>query len=80
MEPNKLTFDCVWIHESMSHLPNKQLFFRNSAKLLNPGGKLVVSDWLKADGLTTKEIDNDIKPIESMSFTPIYMTGQTDSF
>lgn len=63
-EPNKATFDCVWISEAMSHLPNKELFFRNAALLLNPGGKLVVADWFKAEGLTDKQMDADIKPIE----------------
>jgi tocopherol O-methyltransferase len=65
-EPNKATFDCVWISEAMSHLPNKTLFFQNAALLLNPGGKLVVADWFKAEGLTNKEMDADIKPIEGI--------------
>ena len=63
-EPNRATFDCVWISEAMSHLPNKELFFRNAALLLNPGGKLVVADWFKNEGLTEKQMDADIKPIE----------------
>ena len=63
-EPNKATFDCVWISEAMSHLPNKELFFRNATLLLNPGGKLVVADWFKNEGLTEKQMDADIKPIE----------------
>jgi len=42
-ESNKATFDCVWISEAMSHLPNKELFFKNAALLLNPGGKLVIA-------------------------------------
>jgi tocopherol O-methyltransferase len=37
-------FDCVWISEAMSHLPNKTLFFQNAQRLLKPGGKLVVAD------------------------------------
>ncbi|RDL39768.1 uncharacterized protein BP5553_04108 [Venustampulla echinocandica] len=49
--PNEKKFDCVWISEAMSHLPNKDLFFRNAEKLLNPGGKLVVADWFKDEGL-----------------------------
>ena len=62
--PNKATFDCVWISEAMSHLPNKELFFRNAALLLNPGGKLVIADWFKAEGLTDEQMEADIKPIE----------------
>ena len=64
VEPNKAIFDCVWISEAMSHLPNKELFFQNAALLLNPGGKLVVADWFKNEGLTEKQMDADIKPIE----------------
>jgi tocopherol O-methyltransferase len=67
-EPNKATFDCVWISEAMSHLPNKQLFFRNAALLLNPGGKLVIADWFKAEGLSSQQMDADIKPIEGECF------------
>lgn len=62
--PNATSFDCVWISEAMSHLPDKKLFFDNAHKLLEPGGKLVVSDWFKAEGLTDAQEVADIKPIE----------------
>jgi tocopherol O-methyltransferase len=58
------TFDYVWISEAMSHFPNKQLFFENAAKLLNPGGKLMVADWFKNVGLTEAQFKADISPIE----------------
>ena len=60
----KMTFDCVWISEAMSHLPNKELFFGNASTLLNAGGKLVIADWFKAEGLTDAKIVADIRPIE----------------
>ncbi len=63
----KMTFDCVWISEAMSHLPNKELFFRNASMLLNAGGKLVVADWFKAEDLTDSQMEADIKPIEGES-------------
>lgn len=63
-------FDCVWISEAMSHLPNKELFFRNAMKLLKPGGKLVVADWFKSEELTEQEFRDDIAPIEGMSHQP----------
>ena len=63
-EPNRTTFDAVWISEAMSHLPDKKLFFKNGEILLNPGGKLVVADWFKADGMTNAELEPDIRPIE----------------
>jgi len=65
--PNKATFDCVWISEAMSHLPDKELFFRNASALLNPEGKLVVADWFKAEGLTSTQMEADIKPIEGQA-------------
>ena len=63
-DPNALKFDCVWISEAMSHLPNKELFFQNAHLLLNPGGKLVVADWFKAEDLTEEQMKADISPIE----------------
>ncbi|MCJ1420697.1 hypothetical protein MMC32_007056 [Xylographa parallela] len=68
--PNQATFDCVWISEAMSHLPDKRLFFRNASKLLDPGGKLVVADWFKAEGLSTAQTNADIKPIEDGMLLP----------
>jgi tocopherol O-methyltransferase len=76
-EPNVAKFDCVWISEAMSHLPNKQLFFQNAAKLLNPGGKLVVADWFKSEDLTEEQFKADISPIEGLN-TPIPVDLSTD--
>lgn len=70
------TFDCVWISEAMSHLPNKELFFRNAFALLNVGGKLVVADWFKAEGLTDQQMEADIKPIEGCSYLQIMISIQ----
>ena len=65
--PDASTFQCVWISEAMSHLPDKRLFFRNAAALLEEGGKVVVADWFKAEGLTEAQMEEDIKPIEGES-------------
>ena len=63
----KATFDCVWISEAMSHLPDKELFFRNASMLLNADGELVIADWFKAEGLTDAQMEADIKPIEGVN-------------
>ncbi|KAK6498118.1 hypothetical protein TWF506_004358 [Arthrobotrys conoides] len=65
-------YDAVWISEAMSHLPHKQLFFDNAFKLLKSGGggKLVVADWFKAEGLDDKQMEDDIKPIEAGMLLP----------
>lgn len=70
------SFDCVWISEAMSHLPNKQLFFSNAFKLLKPGGRLVIADWFKAETLTSAQMDSDIRPIEDGMLLPPLCTQQ----
>lgn len=57
-------FDAVWISEALSHFPDKALFFRNARAVLRDGGRLVLADWFKAEGLGDKEFADDIKPIE----------------
>ncbi|KAL8815283.1 MAG: hypothetical protein Q9223_005570 [Gallowayella weberi] len=75
--PGEGAFDCVWISEALSHLPDKPLFFRNAFKVLrSPNdhtkkpGKLVVADWFKAEDLTEKQLEDDIKPIEDGMLLP----------
>ena len=60
----KMSFGVMWISEAMSHLPNKELFFRNASMLLKAGGKLIVADWFKAEELTDAQMEADIRPIE----------------
>jgi len=59
-------FDIVWITEALSHFPDKGLFFRNAQSLLRKGGKLVLADWFKAEGLEKELLEKDIKPIEGL--------------
>lgn len=63
----KTTFDCVWISEAMSHLPDKELFFQSASQLLTERGKLVVADWFKAADLTELQMETDIRPIEGQT-------------
>lgn len=66
--PVKDSFDCVWISEAMSHLPDKKLFFQNAVKLLCQNGRLVVADWFRAEDLTDMQLEADIKPIEGVLY------------
>lgn len=74
----RTTFDCIWISEAMSHLPDTELFFRNASMLLNAGGKLVVADWFKAEELTNAQMEADIKPIEGKTRLEVLVGHDTD--
>ncbi|KAH6888735.1 S-adenosyl-L-methionine-dependent methyltransferase [Thelonectria olida] len=64
------TFGAVWISEALSHFPNKGLFFENASRVLQPGGKLVLADWFKAEDLDETTFVNDIKLIEDGMLLP----------
>ncbi|KAK0739882.1 S-adenosyl-L-methionine-dependent methyltransferase [Apiosordaria backusii] len=63
-------FDIVWISEALSHFPKKDLFFKNAFNVLKPGGKLVLADWFKDEGLSEQQFEADIKPIEDGMLLP----------
>ncbi|RYO78710.1 hypothetical protein DL762_008563 [Monosporascus cannonballus] len=71
------TFDCVWISEALSHLPDKPLFFSSSFAVLAAGGssRLVVADWFKAPGLSAEQEAADIQPIEDGMLLPKLCTA-----
>jgi len=45
------SFDAVWALESVCHATDKQAFLKEAARLLRPGGKLVVADGFRYPGL-----------------------------
>lgn len=70
-------FDCVWDTETLCHIPGKRLFFANCEKLLKQGGKLVIGDWFKGEGLSEEQYRDSIVPIESsfLFFLPNFFPG-----
>src|SRR5918997_4252831 len=42
------SFDIVWTVESLCHAPRKAAFYREAARLLRPGGRVVVADFVRA--------------------------------
>lgn len=41
------SFDVVWAVESLCHAPDKRSFFREARRLLRPGGRLLVAEYLR---------------------------------
>lgn len=56
-------FDCVWAVEVMGHFADKEACFQSAELLLEPGGKLVVADWFRAEDLTEGQLET-IRTIE----------------
>ncbi|HET9257852.1 MAG TPA: methyltransferase domain-containing protein [Pseudonocardiaceae bacterium] len=42
------SFDVVWAVESLCHAPEKAAFYQEAARLLRPGGRVVVADFIRA--------------------------------
>ncbi len=42
------SFDVVWAVESLCHAPRKADFYQEAARLLRPGGRVVVADFVRA--------------------------------
>ena len=42
------SFDAVWALESLCHAPDKAAFYREAARLLRPGGRVVVAEYMRA--------------------------------
>lgn len=72
------SFDCVWISEALSHLPNKPLFFSSSFSVLASGSssRLVIADWFRAPDLTPEQVAADIKLIEDGMLLPKLYTAE----
>jgi SAM-dependent methyltransferase len=44
----RASFDVVWAVESLCHAPDKAAFYREAARVLRPGGRLVVAEYMRA--------------------------------
>lgn len=55
------TFDVVWGIESHLSEINKEDFFKEAYRLLKPGGKIIIADYLKTNGNTTPKEESLLK-------------------
>ena len=42
-------FDVVWALESVCHFPEKSEFYKEANRLLRPGGRLVVGEFMRSE-------------------------------
>lgn len=50
------TFDAAWAFESIFHMPSRLQVFREMARVVRPGGRVVVADFVTLHPLTPEEI------------------------
>jgi tocopherol O-methyltransferase len=63
-------FDVVWSVEAISHLNRRKACFHSIARLLRPGGKLVIADWFKSSNATATQVSRFLDPIEQAMLIP----------
>jgi cyclopropane fatty-acyl-phospholipid synthase-like methyltransferase len=42
------TYDIVWCFEALCHAPDKSAFYREAARLLRPGGRIIIAEYIRA--------------------------------
>jgi len=70
----KGSFDILWSVEMIAHLNHRDQLFKRASELLEPGGKMCITDWWKAEGLSPEQEKKFILPIEKpmLSDLPTY--------
>ena len=56
-------FDGAYAIESSEHMVDKARFFTEAARILRPGGRLVVCAWLEGEGARPWEVRHLLRPI-----------------
>lgn len=71
------TFDAVTFYESVCHIPDKATLFRELARILKPGGRLVGTDWLQrpfGEHQTEEQIMKFMQPVNEHICIPDHGT------
>jgi phosphoethanolamine N-methyltransferase len=88
------TFDIVWSRDALMHLPDKPRLFARLLELLEPGGRLVVTDYCKGTGVGSPEFQAYVastgynlldpasygKLLEEAGFVDVVVEDATDKF
>ncbi len=51
------SFSVIWGMETICYANDKLVFLKEAARLLNPGGKLIIADFFKKEGLQGKDAE-----------------------
>lgn len=58
------SFDIVWACESGEHMPDKEAYVKEMARVLKPGGTIVIATWCQRDDLEVPFTDKERKDLD----------------
>jgi tocopherol O-methyltransferase len=74
--PTTKKYDVLWSVEMISHLWNREEFFKRCTKILKPEGKFVIADWFKDADLNSAQLKSYIRPIEKGMLVSLWTQKQ----
>jgi tocopherol O-methyltransferase len=63
-------FDAVWMVGVLGHLPDQAAFVRRSTRLLRPGGRFVLGDWMVPSDLDPEVRERLVEPVRQGMLMP----------
>jgi tocopherol O-methyltransferase len=67
-------FDVLWMVGVLGHLPDQAAFVRRSPRLLEPGGRFVLGDWMLGEGVEPAEYEQHVEPVRRGMLMPAIHT------
>lgn len=67
------TYDALIAIESLCHADDKEAFFHEAFRLLKPGGKLLILDYLQASNILKADVKSDLELFQKGWAVPQYL-------
>ena len=70
-------FDFVWMVGVLGHMADQRAFLTGSSRLLRPGGRFVLADWVASPSLSATERRKYVDPVLEGMLMPDIATVQS---
>lgn len=65
------TFDAAWAFESVTHMPDRVQALREMARVVRPGGRIVLADLIEAAPMQEEEVNAFLQAFAGNTLTPL---------